>query len=76
MTARRENVREWLMVVAVATIVNVGYGTIFYSFGVLLGEGATAGEFGRGTLSAAFGAGVVVSAALALPVSAPASTVL
>jgi len=58
------------MVVAVAAIVNVGYGTIFYSFGVLLGEGAAAGEFGRGTLSAAFGAGVVVSAALALPVGA------
>lgn len=56
--------------VAAAVIVNVGYGTIFYSFGVLLGEGAAAGEFGRGTLSAAFGAGVVVSAALALPVGA------
>ncbi len=45
------------MVVAAAVIVNVGYGTIFYSFGVLLGEGAAAGEFARGTLSAAFGLG-------------------
>jgi MFS family permease len=69
-TARNGTAHAWIMVVAVATIVNVGYGTIFYSFGVLLGEGAAAGEFGRGTLSAAFGAGVVVSAALALPVGA------
>ena len=70
MTARKGTAHAWIMVVAVAAIVNVGYGTIFYSFGVLLGEGAAAGEFGRGTLSAAFGAGVVVSAALALPVGA------
>jgi MFS family permease len=62
--------RRWLVVVAAAVIVNVGYGTIFYSFGVLLGEGAAAGEFGRGTLSAAFGLGVIVSAVLALPVGA------
>ncbi len=70
MTARKATTLGWLVVVAAAVIVNVGYGTIFYSFGVLLGEGAAAGEFGRGTLSAAFGAGVVVSAALALPVGA------
>ncbi len=70
MTARKGTAHAWIMVVAVAATVNVGYGTIFYSFGVLLGEGAAAGEFGRGTLSAAFGAGVLVSAALALPVGA------
>lgn len=58
----------WLLVVALGVMVNVGYGAIFYSFSVLLGEGAAAGEFGRGTLSAAFGAGVIVSAILALPV--------
>ena len=70
MTDRKATTLGWLVVVAAAVIVNVGYGTIFYSFGVLLGEGAAAGEFGRGTLSAAFGLGVVVSAALALPVGA------
>jgi MFS family permease len=56
---------RWLLVVALAVMVNVGYGTIFYSFGVLLGEGAAAAEFGRATLSASLGLGVVVSGALA-----------
>ncbi len=70
MTDRKATTLGWLVVVAAAVIVNVGYGTIFYSFGVLLGEGAAASEFGRGTLSAAFGLGMVISAALALPVGA------
>ncbi len=48
-----------------AVIVNVGYGTIFYSFSVLLGEGAAAGEFSRTLLSASLGLGVVVSGVLA-----------
>jgi MFS family permease len=46
-------------------MVNVGYGTIFYSFGVLLEEGAAASEFGRALLSASLGLGVVVSGVLA-----------
>jgi MFS family permease len=46
-------------------MVNVGYGTIFYSFGVLLGEGAAAPEFGRALLSLSLGLGVVVSGVLA-----------
>jgi MFS family permease len=54
-----------VLVAALATIVNVGYGTIFYSFGVLLGEGAAAGEFGRALLSASLGAGILVSGLLA-----------
>ena len=53
------------MVVALATIVNVSYGTIFYSFSVLLGEGAAAGEFSRTLLSASLGLGVLVSGVLA-----------
>lgn len=56
---------RWLLVVALATIVNVGYGTIFYSFSVLLGEGAAAGEFSRTLLSASLGLGVVASGILA-----------
>ena len=56
---------RWLLVVALAVMVNVGYGTIFYSFSVLLGEGAAAPEFGRAILSASLGLGVVVSGALA-----------
>ncbi len=56
---------RWLLVVALAVMVNVGYGTIFYSFSVLLGEGAAASEFGRAILSVSLGLGVVVSGALA-----------
>lgn len=56
---------RWLLVVALATIVNVSYGTIFYSFSVLLGEGAAAGEFSRTLLSASLGLGVLVSGVLA-----------
>ena len=56
---------RWLLVAALATIVNVGYGTIFYSFSVLLGEGAAAGEFSRTLLSASLGLGVVASGMLA-----------
>lgn len=56
---------RWLLVVALAVMVNVGYGTIFYSFSVLLGEGAAASEFSRAILSASLGFGVVVSGVLA-----------
>ncbi len=56
---------RWLLVVGLAVIVNVGYGTIFYSFSVLLGEGAAAGEFSRTLLSASLGLGVVASGMLA-----------
>jgi hypothetical protein len=57
---------RWLLVIALATIVNVGYGAIFYAFSVLLGEDAAAREFSRTVLSASLGMGVVVSGALAL----------
>ena len=46
-------------------MVNVGYGTIFYSFGVLLGEGAAASDFSRALLSVSLGLGVLVSGASA-----------
>ncbi|MGB3683412.1 MAG: MFS transporter [Rubrobacteraceae bacterium] len=56
---------RWLLVVALAVIVNVGYGTIFYSFSVLLGEDAASGEFSRTLLSASLGLGVIASGMLA-----------
>lgn len=58
-------VYRWLLVVVLALIVNVGYGTIFYSFSVLLGEGAAASEFTPAILSISLGLGVAVSGALA-----------
>lgn len=62
--------RRWRSVVALALIVNVSYGCIFYSFSVLLGADAAAGDFSRTVLSASLGIGLVVSGALALPVGA------
>lgn len=56
---------RWALVVALALIVNASYGAIFYSFSVLLGENAAAGEFSRTLLSAALGLGVIVSGLLA-----------
>ncbi len=39
------------MVLTLAAITNVSYGTILYAFSVLLGEDAAAGEFDRALLS-------------------------
>ncbi len=61
-------VYRWLLVVALALMVNVAYGAIFYSFSVLIGAGAAAGEFSRTVLSASLGLGLVVSGMLALVV--------
>jgi MFS family permease len=55
-----------LLVIALATMVNIGYGTMFYAFSVLLGEDAAAREFSRTVLPASLSMGVVVSGALAL----------
>ena len=57
---------RWLLVIALATMVNVGYGAIFYAFSVLLGEDAAAREFSRTVLSASLGLGIIVSGAFAL----------
>ncbi|MGH3087938.1 MAG: hypothetical protein ACRDSJ_11550 [Rubrobacteraceae bacterium] len=66
---------RWLLVVALALMVNVGYGAIFYSFSVLIGDGAAAGDFSRTTLSASLGLGLVVSGMLALVVGTVCDTV-
>jgi MFS family permease len=56
---------RWIVVLVLGAIANVGYGTTYYAFSVLLGEDAAAGEFGRALLSSALGLGVVTSGALA-----------
>ncbi len=61
----RAGAYRWALVVALALIVNASYGAIFYSFSVLPGEGAAAGDFSRTLLSAALGLGVIVSGLLA-----------
>jgi MFS family permease len=62
---QEERCYRWVVVFALAAITNVGYGTIFYSFSILLGEDAAVGEFDRTLLSGALGLGVIVSGALA-----------
>ncbi len=57
---------RWVLVIALALIVNVGYGAIFYSFSVLIGKDAAASEFPRAILSAALGLGLISSGILAL----------
>jgi MFS family permease len=57
---------RWLLVIVLATMVNVGYGAIFYAFSVLLGEDAAAREFSRTVLSASLSLGIIVSGAFAL----------
>lgn len=53
-----------MVVIVLAAITTVSYGTILYAFSVLLGEDAAAGEFGYGLLSGALGLEVVVSGIL------------
>jgi MFS transporter, OFA family, oxalate/formate antiporter len=62
---REEGKYRWVVVLVLAAIANVSYGTTHYAFSVLLGEDAAAGEFGRTLLSGALGLGVVVSGVLA-----------
>lgn len=56
---------RWVIVVVLAMIANVSYGTIYYAYSVLLGEDAAAGEFSYALLSGALGLGVIVSGVLA-----------
>ncbi len=45
-TPRKEGGYRWIIVLVLAAITNVSYGTLLYAFSVLLGEDAAAGEFG------------------------------
>ena len=54
-----------MVVLSLAFITTVSYGTILYAFSVLLGDGAVAGELGRALPSGALALGVLVSGALA-----------
>lgn len=58
--------RRWLQVVAVALFINTSYGTLSYSFSVLITKEAAGGEFGTGLLSVAFGLALLVSGGAAL----------
>src|SRR5215213_3785803 len=48
---------RWVVVLVLAAITNVSYGTTYYAFSVLLGADAAAGEFGPALLSGALGLG-------------------
>lgn len=61
---------RWTGVVAIATIVNVAYGVMFYAFSVLISEDAAGGDLGRGALSLAIGAGTLSSGIVGLFVGA------
>ena len=61
---------RWAGVVAIATIVNVAYGVMFYAFSVLISEDAAGGDLGRGELSLAIGAGTLSSGIAGLYVGA------
>ncbi|CAA9478091.1 MAG: hypothetical protein AVDCRST_MAG12-1328 [uncultured Rubrobacteraceae bacterium] len=56
---------RWLVVLALASITTVSYGTMFYAFSVLLGDAGATAELGRAPPSAALALGVVVSGVLA-----------
>ena len=62
---RGEGRYRWVVVLSLAFITTVSYGTMLYAFSVLLGDGAVAGELGRALPSGALALGVVVSGALA-----------
>ena len=62
---RGEGRYRWVVVLSLAFITTVSYGTMLYAFSVLLGDGAAAAELGRALPSGALALGVVVSGALA-----------
>lgn len=57
---------RWFQVVAAAMFINTSYGTLSYSFTVLVTREAAGGELGPATVSVAFGAALLVSGVVAL----------
>ena len=57
---------KWLQVAAVSALINTSYGTMSYSFSVLVTREAAGGDLGVGGLSAAFSAGLLVSGLAAI----------
>ncbi|OAI41138.1 hypothetical protein AYO38_04450 [bacterium SCGC AG-212-C10] len=58
--------RRWTQVVAAAFFINTSYGTLSYSFSVLVTDKAAGGEFGTTTVSIGFGLALLISGAAAL----------
>ena len=56
------------LIAALCFVVTVGYGTLFYSFSVLITDPAAGGEFSRGLLSAAYGGAVLTGGLAAIPI--------
>src|SRR4029078_7649418 len=57
---------RWLMVVAAAMFINTSYGTLSYSFSVLVTREAAGGTLGKTAVSIGFAAALLVSGAAAL----------
>ena len=60
--------RKWLQVAAASALINTSYGTMSYSFSVLVTRSAAGGDLGTGGLAIAFGAGLLVSGIAAIGV--------
>jgi hypothetical protein len=60
MSATRSRAR-WLHVALAAAFINTSYGTLSYSFSVLVTESGPGGEFGKGVISLGFGLALLVS---------------
>jgi MFS family permease len=56
------------LIAALCFVVTVGYGTLFYSFSVLITDPAAGGEFSCGLLSAAYGGAVLTGGLAAIPI--------
>ncbi len=57
---------HWWQVVAASVLINTSYGTMSYSFSVLVTESAAGGDIGRGALALAFSAGLLISGVAAI----------
>lgn len=55
------NWRRWFDVFLASCLINTSYGTMSYAFSVLVTDQAAGGDFGKGTIAAAFGVGLLVS---------------
>jgi MFS family permease len=58
----------WKLILPLATTVMVAFGIMLYGFSVFLTDGAAGGEFSTGSLSVAYGGGLVSGGLLAYPV--------
>jgi MFS family permease len=57
---------RWLAVAAASALINTSYGTLSYSFSVLVTDSAIGGEFGTSTVALGFGIALLVSGVAAV----------